>query len=355
MYPTLRPYTVLTALFLLFSACQTDPGTDRAGQAPAPQGDPVASNTALADDRFYEVDTQHSLLDFTARHIGFGRVRGTFNDWNAAAILPGGRLEDAYVEVTIRVASIDTQNPGRDGLLQEQFFDAASYPLIRFSSTEIDLNGDSGRMHGRLTIKDVTRDVTLDFDVVSMHTLDQWENQRMVLESRLTLDRNDFGVVYADNDFWNGIVSDRIDIDLSIGFSEYNALNDVFPWRDSQVSTYIRDHVDSDGWDAVRAAVVGFNDDPDSPVRVSLRDLQRISTAFMQQERHDDARNATALSIDLLASEPEQDPALQADFHLVAAQNAIRAGADPGPHLRAARSLAPAHPLLVALERYAAE
>ncbi len=348
----LRPYAVLTILLLLLSACQTEPGTDPAGQTTTPQGDPVATNTALGDT-FYEVDTQHSLLDFTARHIGFGRVRGTFNNWNAAAILPRGRLDDAYVEVTIQVGSIDTQNSGRDDLLQKQFFDAAAYPLIRFSSTEIDLDGNSGRMHGRLTIKDVTRDVTLDFDVVSLHALDQWENQRMVLESRLTIDRNDFGVVYADNDFWNGIVSDRIDIDLSIGFSEYNALNDVFPWRDSQVSTFIRDHVDSDGWDAVRAAVFEFNDDPDSPVRVSLGDLKRISTAFMQQGRHADAREAASLSVELLAAEPALDPALQADFHLVAAQNAIRAGADPGPHLRAARSSAPAHPLLLALERYA--
>ena len=76
----------------------------------------------------YTLDKQHSLLDFTARHIGFGRVRGTFKQYRAAAFLVPEDLEKTTFTATIEVSSIDTGAGGRDGILKNEFFDAPNHP-----------------------------------------------------------------------------------------------------------------------------------------------------------------------------------------------------------------------------------
>ena len=98
----------------------------------------------------YTLDKQHSLLDFTARHIGFGRVRGTFKQYRAAAFLMPEDLEQTTFTATIEVPSIDTGTGGRDGILKNEFFDAANHPLILFQSTRLEPDVARGEIQQRL-------------------------------------------------------------------------------------------------------------------------------------------------------------------------------------------------------------
>lgn len=314
----------------------------------SPQGSLGQESDAV---RFYTVDTQHSLLDFTARHLGFGRVRGTFNSYNAAAAIHEKAFEESIFRVVVDVSSLDTQNPDRDGLLREQFFAAETYPRIVFESTGIHNRNDSWVMTGTLAIRDIVREVEIPFEIQSLAVRDQWENLRVVLEGSLTIDRNDYGVAYADNDFWDAIVSDEITIDISLGLESYNALNGIFPWRRSQISRYVRDRIDTMEWSELADSVRAIDADPNNPVQVGVNDLYRVSRAFMQQERYDDAARMIDLSLELIEASPGLPEETPIDFHLLAAENAHRSGLNPTRHLRAVAGIDATHPMLHAMQQ----
>ena len=197
----------------------------------------------------YTLDQNHSLMDFTVRHAGFGRVRGTFNEYRASMYFVEGALESSSVSAVIDVKTLDTQNEGRDEHLREVFFQASKYPHIRFQSTKIEKTGSNYVMFGKLTIKDVTRTVRLPLDILTLNGLDQWENKRIVLETSLSINRRDYNVVY-DNEFWDAVVGDEIKIDISFGASYYNARNTIFPWRKNSIGTLIKNGVAEDGIEA---------------------------------------------------------------------------------------------------------
>src|SRR5690606_16010658 len=113
----------------------------------------------------YTIDPSHSRLGFSTRHAMVTKVRGAFNEVSGQATT-GPNLEGASIEVTIQAASIDTRSADRDGHLKSaDFFDVETYPTITFRSTEVVASdADTLRVTGDLTIKDVTRPVTIDFE-----------------------------------------------------------------------------------------------------------------------------------------------------------------------------------------------
>src|SRR5690606_39144402 len=105
----------------------------------------------------WNVDTSHSLLEFSVRHMGISTVRGRFREWSGAlTTTEDGRPES--ITVTIEPASIDTGNKDRDDHLRSpDFFDAATNPQIRFQSTAIERTDDGTyRVTGDLDMNGVT-------------------------------------------------------------------------------------------------------------------------------------------------------------------------------------------------------
>ena len=122
-------------------------------------------STALATATgTYSIDPSHSRVGFVARHAMVTKVRGSFNDVEGTGTFDGDDPEASTVEVTLQVASIDTRNEDRDNHLRTgDFFDAEVYPTIRFVSTSIVAKGGAEyEITGDLTIKDVTKSVTLE-------------------------------------------------------------------------------------------------------------------------------------------------------------------------------------------------
>jgi polyisoprenoid-binding protein YceI len=144
----------------------------------------------------WAVDTNHSSIGFTIRHLGVSKVRGRFARFDADVVI-GESLETTTVTATVDIASIDTGNADRDAHLRgPDFFDADRHPRMSFVSTGIrHLEGGTYAVTGDLTIKGVTREVTVEATVQGTGE-DPWGNQRAGIAVRGSIDRTDFGLTW---------------------------------------------------------------------------------------------------------------------------------------------------------------
>jgi polyisoprenoid-binding protein YceI len=166
----------------------------------------------------YVIDVAHSRLGFVARHAMVTKVRGAFNDFEGTAHLDGNDPSKSYASVSIEVASVDTRQPQRDDHLRtNDFFDAPAYPKITFASTAVEkVNDETFRMTGDLTIKDVTKPVSIDFEYNGSAT-DPYGNQRVGFEGSTVVNRKDFGVNFnAVLETGGVMVSEKITLEFEI-------------------------------------------------------------------------------------------------------------------------------------------
>ena len=166
----------------------------------------------------WEIDSSHSSVHFSVRHLVIAKVRGTFARWSGTVQVPDGDFSKATVAVTIDASSIDTGVADRDAHLKSaDFFDVAQYPELRFvgkrvqprSGADIDVVGD-------LTIKGITREVVLR---VEQHgqAKDPWGNLRAAFSAKTSIDRKDFGLTWNQVLETGGVmVGDRVEIEAEI-------------------------------------------------------------------------------------------------------------------------------------------
>ena len=166
----------------------------------------------------WNLDTVHSGIDFTVRHMVVSKVRGRFAKFTGNVALDDGDLTRSTVEATIDAASIDTGTAQRDEHLKSaDFFDVEHFPQIRFRSTGIEkVGGDRYRLTGELTIRDVTRPIALDVEYGGRGK-DPWGNERVGFTARGALDRKDFGLKWNQALETGGVlVSDRVELELEL-------------------------------------------------------------------------------------------------------------------------------------------
>jgi polyisoprenoid-binding protein YceI len=142
----------------------------------------------------YSIDSVHSHLGFSVRHLAIARVRGRFREFSGTiniAEVP----EQSSAEATIQAASIDTGDPDRDAHLRSpEFLDVERYPVIVYRSTSVQAaDGDQWEVKGDLTIRDRTRPVTMlvEFEGTGQ---DPWGNVRAGFAATATMNRDDWGV-----------------------------------------------------------------------------------------------------------------------------------------------------------------
>ncbi len=157
---------------------------------------PVSTLTEL--DRLtgdYTIDAAHSRIGFVARHALVTKVRGSFNDFEGWAHIDAENPANSSAKLVINAKSIDTRNEQRDAHLRSNdFFAMDQYPEISFESTGVKRVDDTRfRLMGNLTIKDVTRPVTIDFDYMGA-AIDPWGKLRIGFEGSTTVNRKDWGV-----------------------------------------------------------------------------------------------------------------------------------------------------------------
>lgn len=166
----------------------------------------------------WNIDTSHSSIGFSVRHMMFAKVRGRFGVWAGSLKIDPDDLLRSSVQVEIDAASIDTGVVDRDNHLRSaEFFDAERFPKLRFKSTRIEhVKGEQYKVHGQLTLRDVTKDVVLDVERGG-EAKDPWGNQRAAFAAKTSINRVDFGLTWNQVLEAGGVlVGERIDIDLEI-------------------------------------------------------------------------------------------------------------------------------------------
>lgn len=163
----------------------------------------------------YNVDPVHSNVGFEVRHMGIATVRGAFRKFQGTIDATGAA---PVLEGTVEVASVDTNEPNRDGhLASPEFFDAENNPQISFRSAAGE-PGDAGqiRLTGDITIKGITKPLELT-GVVAEGGEDPWGNQRIGLELTGLIDRREFDLKWNQT-LPNGnlLVSNDVKLLLSI-------------------------------------------------------------------------------------------------------------------------------------------
>jgi len=151
-----------------------------------------AANPLFAES--FKIDKAHSQAEFKIRHM-MSNVTGRFNDFDAMIDLNRSNPAASKVEFTIQSASINTANDNRDKHLRSaDFFEVEKYPTIRFKSTKIASTGnDQYDVTGNLTIRDVTREVTVPVTFLGF-AKDPWGKERAGFELETKLNRKDYGL-----------------------------------------------------------------------------------------------------------------------------------------------------------------
>lgn len=144
----------------------------------------------------WEVDLAHSSVSFEINHF-FTPVKGTFDDFKGSLSFDADDLEGSRADFTIQVGSVNTKNEKRDNHLQSgDFFDAKKYPIMRFVATGFTGKGNNQfEANGQLTIRDVTKELTLPFEVLGVQDHPMKKGHVLTgMRAEASLNRNDFGV-----------------------------------------------------------------------------------------------------------------------------------------------------------------
>jgi polyisoprenoid-binding protein YceI len=145
----------------------------------------------------YTIDPTHSEIGFSVRHAMVTTVRGQLAEYDGKLVLDGAKPAASTAEVTIKVVSIDTNQEQRDGHLRTgDFFDAETHPEITFVSTAAEqLDDETYRLTGDLTIKGISKPVSIDF-TLNGSAKDLYGNERVGFEGSTTINRTDWGLSY---------------------------------------------------------------------------------------------------------------------------------------------------------------
>ena len=166
----------------------------------------------------YAIDPTHSRIGFVARHAMVTKVRGSFNEFEGSGYFDAENPAGSHLQLTIQAASIDTRNADRDGHLKSNdFFDMETYPEITFVSSAVEqLDAESYRVTGDLTIKGVTKPVTVDFEYTGT-AVDPYGNTRVGFEGKTTVNRKDWGVSWnAALEAGGVLVSEKVTLEFEV-------------------------------------------------------------------------------------------------------------------------------------------
>ncbi|RSO11298.1 polyisoprenoid-binding protein [Streptomyces sp. WAC 06783] len=200
------------ALFTRKRATAT--ATDAARTTAVLEADPALAR--LTGD--YTIDPAHSRIGFTVRHAMVTNVRGAFGTHEGTLHLDGADPARSTASVDVTIASVDTGIADRDAHLRgSDFFDAEAFPLMTFRSTAAERVGDATyRVTGDLTIKDVTRPLTIDLEYQGAAT-DVYGAERVGFEGSTEILRSDWGLTWnAALETGGVMVSDKVKLTFDI-------------------------------------------------------------------------------------------------------------------------------------------
>lgn len=166
----------------------------------------------------WDLDTVHSSVSFSVRHMVVAKTRGHFEKWGATLELDPQNLAASKVTAKIEAASIDTNEEKRDGHLRSaDFLDVEKFPTIDFASTRFEVvSKEALRITGNLSIRGVTKTVVLDTEFGGI-AKDLWGGERIGFTAKTKIDRKEFGLVWNQALEAGGVlVGDTVEITIEL-------------------------------------------------------------------------------------------------------------------------------------------
>lgn len=166
----------------------------------------------------WKIDTAHTHIQFSVRHMMISKVRGSFEKFSGSVILDEANPANTLVDVQIETASVNTREPQRDGHLRSpDFFNAEAFPYMTFSSKRVQvIDGSRARLIGDLTIRDITREVVLDVEYLGQ-AKSPWGAVSYGFSGTTRINRKDWNLVWNVALETGGmLVGDEIDISIEL-------------------------------------------------------------------------------------------------------------------------------------------
>ena len=167
----------------------------------------------------WKIDSAHTTADFSVRHLMISNVKGHFSKVSGNVDYDGKDLKTLKIDAEIDVASVDTGEKGRDEHLKgDDFFDAAKFPKMTFKSKKVKSAGKGKfTVTGDLTIKGVTKEVTLDVDGPTEQIKDMQGGTRVGASASTKINRKDFGVSWNKAlDNGSSVVGDDVKVSIDV-------------------------------------------------------------------------------------------------------------------------------------------
>lgn len=163
----------------------------------------------------WTIDNAHSEIAFKVKHMMISTVTGHFEDFTATAQTDGDNFENASLQFTAKTASINTKNKDRDAHLKsDDFFNAEKFPEMTFVSKSF--NGE--KLVGDLTIRDVTKEITLDAELQGV-AVDPYGQTKAGFEIKGEINRKDFNLTWsAVTEAGSIVVSDKVKLEVDVQF-----------------------------------------------------------------------------------------------------------------------------------------
>lgn len=165
----------------------------------------------------YQFDTSHSEVSFIVKHMMFAKVRGAFNEWSGEFVFDDADPNRNFVRAEIQSASIDTKNADRDAHLRsDDFFNSENYPTLVFESTSWTKTSSGYDVTGNLTIRAVTRPITLSVRTTGTG-VDPWGNTRIGISATGVVNRKEYGLTWNQALEAGGVlVGDDVKVELEL-------------------------------------------------------------------------------------------------------------------------------------------
>lgn len=171
----------------------------------------------MSNNTNWNIDNTHSEIAFKVKHMMISTVTGHFEDFEATAKSDGDNFNNASFEFRAKTDSINTKNKDRDTHLKsDDFFSSEKFPEMKFVSKSFD--GD--KLVGDLTIKDVTKEITLDATLNGV-AVDPYGQTKAGFEMNGEISRKDFDLTWsAVTEAGSIVVSDKVKMVVDIQFTK---------------------------------------------------------------------------------------------------------------------------------------
>lgn len=163
----------------------------------------------------WKIDTTHSEVNFKVKHMMISTVTGSFEDFDAQVDAEDDQFTNAAFKFSAKIDSISTKNSDRDAHLKsDDFFNAEKFPELTFTSKSFDGN----QLIGDLTIRDITKEVTMDVDFNGV-AVDPYGQTKAGFEMETSINRKDFNLTWnAVTEAGNIVVSDKVKLIANVQF-----------------------------------------------------------------------------------------------------------------------------------------